>query len=338
MPKKVYVNTSELEQDTEALIKYISSDRSDGKTTAFARIGYDEFKRSGKIGVYLRRFVNEITSLTVETFITNLRKVRNTGELTYKGSAKKSGIHVYENGKEFAVFVPLSRAGQVKSAFDCETHKNLYFDEYIPLDRRYLPDEPSRILELFRTIDRDTWESCIWVASNHVTNYSPLFEYFGITPRNGISRWKNGRFLLLQVANKGNREQVKLSPLGELVRGTTYETYTQGGTLEEFGMLIHREHTKAREPFLVKGSNSALYGFYWCDAGLVIDRAEKKAGEPIFGVLPANGADGVVYIKSDAAKELYRTLQQRIYLSQVFVASEKIFEETKDIFKIFRAA
>lgn len=72
--KKVYINIDQLLDDTDSIIKYCSSDRSDGKTTKIITLAYDTFKETGKIGVIARRWSTDITTMWVQTLFTNLKK------------------------------------------------------------------------------------------------------------------------------------------------------------------------------------------------------------------------------------------------------------------------
>lgn len=332
IPKKVYINVDVAREDSRAFFKYIDSDRSDGKTTLMVRMAYDEFKASGKIAVLARRWAGDITKQAVDTLFINLKKVRpHIKACKATGSPKKDGVHLFADDEEFAVLIPLSRANACKSAFDVATHKNLYIDEYVPLNKRYAPEEVAAILELYRTIDRDTFTNEIWVFSNHTSNSNPIFSYFDITPRDGVSHWKNGRFILLRVANKGNRAAVKSSPLGELTEGTSYGDYAAGGSLENYDNIIYAKHDRARLPFVLY--DTKYFALYHSSIGLVLDYVEPKAGEIIYTSKPNAGKHGGIYLP--AAKELCKSLRIRFHNSQIFAASEKVLTDAQNLWKIF---
>lgn len=333
MVKKVYIDLKPVLADKNSIIKFVTSDRSDGKTTAIIYTVYDNFKQDGRIGVICRRYVEECSNLWVATLITNLQKVRKTGVLTYKGSPKKDGIHIYEDGAEFAVIVPLSRAGSVKSAFDISTHNGLYIDEYTPLNGRYLKEEPTKILELWRTIDRDTYSTYILIMTNHITLSNPLFSYFNVIPKDGLTRYKNGRFLLLQIANKGNRNAVVASPLGELVQDTTYFDYAVGGALYSNDAHIMTKHTRNQLSFGINCSGR-IYAFYTAAGGeIVIDYPnEEKPPRLIYTVAANGGKGGGIYLPY--ARQTFKTLQELFYLSRIHCASEQIFFECAEFWRL----
>lgn len=332
MKRKVYINIEEVKGDKHAFFKYITSDRSDGKTTHAVRLAYTTWKETGKIGVMSRRFSGDITNNYCATLLTNLSKVEQVGELTFRGSPKKDGVKLYEDGKPFAVLVPLSRADAIKSSLDVATHKNMYVDEYVPLNGRYIKGEVEAILEIYRTIDRDTFSNDIYVFSNHITASNPIFSYFQIMPRNGISRWKNGRFILLQVANKGNREAVATSPLGELTEGTQYFEYATGGTLTPSQNLIQARHSRERLPFVIEcGGNN--FGLYNGNGGLIIAPAERKPNEVLYSTIQNSGSKGSIYLPQ--AKELYYALRVQFRMSRIFVDSEVTLYNIQDLWKLF---
>ena len=335
--KKVYINIDPLLNDTDSLIKYCSSDRSDGKTTKIITLAYDTFKETGKIGVIARRWSTDITTMWVQTLFTNLKKMlkmRNAAEPVLKGtgSPKRDGVHLYADGAEFAVCVPLSRSGSVKSAFDVATHKNLYIDEYIPLNGRYFKNEVEAILEILRTIDRDTWTNYALIMSNHICGTCPLFSYFGVLPRDGISRWKNGRFCMLQVANKGNREQVKLSPLGELVEGTPYGDYAAGGFIIDHSARVMTTHTRVSLNYGITAAGKK-YAFYQATGGaIVIDYIRDTPPPLMLNLEPNGGHAGGVYLKY--MTDIVKYLKTIYYNSKLFCASEQIYYELTDLWKI----
>ena len=261
-------------------------------------------------------------------------KIRNAAEPVLKstGSPKRDGVHLYADGAEFAVCVPLSRAGSVKSAFDVATHKNLYIDEYIPLDGRYLKNEVEAILEIWRTIDRDTWTNYALIMSNHICGTCPLFSYFGVLPRDGISRWKNGRFCMLQVANKGNREQVKLSPLGELVEGAPYGDYAAGGYIIDHSARVMTTHTRVSLNYGISAAGKK-YALYQAIGGAIVIDYIKDTPPPLMLNLEPNvGHAGGVYLKY--MTDIVKYLKTIYYNSKLFCASEQIYYELADLWKI----
>lgn len=336
MPKKVYINIDKV-LACNAIFKYVDSDRSDGKTTKLISLAFDNWKASGKITVLARRWSTEITKLYADTLITNLKKVRETGEITHAGSAKKNGIHFYNDGKEFAVLVPISRASAVKSAFDVATHCNLYIDEYVPIDGRYVKNEVEAILELFRTIDRDTFTNYILVMSNHATESNPIFNYFEIFPKVGLTTYKSGTFAHLRVKNKGNINQVKLSPIGLLTDGTPYGNYAGGGIISDYSNVECPEHEKNTMPYALR-INGKLYQLFVgrkaAKDGYVLDYATANYGFVYVVDLKERRQGDVALIDTTAHDHLISLARN----ARLYVANVRIFEDTIKLWKLLKCA
>ena len=333
MRKTVYINIDAAVNNTDAIIKYIDSDRSDGKTTHIVRMSYDNMHECGKMGVVARRHKGDITKTYAETLLDNLRVVRpNVGELTFTGSPARDGIFLFEDGTPFAQVIPLSRIDSIKSTLDQKRHKNLYIDEYVPLSGRYLKNEVTDILETWFTIDRRTYTNDIYVFSNRPAISNPLFAYFKVIPRIGLSTWKNGRFLLLRVVNRGNREQLKDSPFGELIEDTPYADYAYGGKgAVPVERLICRYHGKERLPFIIKQCDTC-FAFYHANNALIIDYAERTAKDVVYTTQHNAGHNGGIHLSVNS--DLIYSLRIMFLSSRIFFASEQILFECDELYKI----
>lgn len=332
MKKTVYIDVEKARAHPRALYIYVDSDRSDGKTTAMVRMAYDDFQETGKTAVCVRRFVGALTSLYMRTICNNLRKVRpNCGELTFSGSPKRDGISLFEDKKRFALFIPLSRADGVKGALDKDEYGNIYMDEYTPLDGRYIPKEMTLINSLWETVDRRHYTTRFWFFSNHLTASNPVLNFFHVIPRNGLSEWQGGRFLMLRVANKGNREQMRESPFGELMRGTGYEEYAfEGGALHSVRNFIEPKHGRTRLPFVIRCGG--VYGLYVGEFGLVVDYAEAKPNERVYTVEKNAGKAGGVHLSRNA--DLLHYLRVRFLQSEIMFAAENILDACQPLCKL----
>ncbi|MCQ2398874.1 MAG: phage DNA encapsidation protein, partial [Clostridia bacterium] len=169
----------------------ILSDRSDGKTTNLQTMGIEGFDADGKARVFSRRFSTEITN---EFFDEVIKNVNNKNPALLEGRdydfVKASKKHCAamllqprdsdKKAKCFS-FIPITQAGRLKSSLGYETHKDIFFDEYIPLDDRYTKNEVTSILEMYKTIDREHYTNRIIICGNKITQANPVFEFFNIT-------------------------------------------------------------------------------------------------------------------------------------------------------------
>lgn len=343
--KKVYINTEKIRVDPYSLINHFETDRSDGKSTDIIRSIWKDFKADGRAGVICRRWTGEVTDLYARTLCTLLKgcaergEVEGVGGLTFKGTPKKYGIKLFSDSVYFALIVPLSRGYAIKSILDVKTEHNLYFDEYQPLNGRFLKNEVAAIMELFATIDRDTDTNKIFIYSNRISTYNPLFAEYGIIPRNGISKWRNDTYILLRLSNKGNADTRKQSRFGKLIEGTDLDDYYTGGEyLTEQSNFIWPQHTRNALPLYLTCSNGKDYAVYFAANGFfVIDYApaDVYTRDWVHCTTAKNaGLNGGMWLGHTV--EIFKCLKNAFQRSQLFCKTERIFYEVKELWDMLK--
>ena len=88
----------------------------------------------------------------------------------------KSGIKVRKSKKDdwdnIVYFLPLSMASKLKSQItNIKRIKVIDFDEYMPLDGRFIPEEVGQLLEFWKSIDRDRNEVQIILLGNKISPF-----------------------------------------------------------------------------------------------------------------------------------------------------------------------
>ena len=338
MAKQVYIDLSPLARD-KSIFKIAISDRSDGKTTFAERLAVETFDESGKAAVFSRRFGTEFTDLFFDEFAQNLHVyphvLAGRDFDIVKPSKKRLGALMLppkdSNKKRVAVtFLPVSMAGRLKSALGYNTHKNVFFDEYIPLDGRYLPNETEALLELYKTIDRNHFDNYVMLCGNKITRNNPAFQYFGInTWKKGLNSYKNGALSLLVYSNKGNVQSCEKSAFGDLVRGTSYEEYNAGEFLRSYAELIKAPHSKIC--LLYIAHRGKLYGVYQSESDVVIDNA-RRGGMPARCVCVEPQPPEMRAIWLDTDTNALHLLQAYKYANRLFFANEMILDELKKVY------
>ena len=142
----------------EALTSIVFSDRSDGKTFDCKVRALEDYEKDKSITIYMRRYKTEITSKLYNSFfneVLNVEKYEKYRNWLFKGS--KTGIQVKTSLKGewdwIVYFVPLSVSGTIKSQLsEVLRVKTIDYDEFIPLDGRYLKDEPKTLMEFYDRI------------------------------------------------------------------------------------------------------------------------------------------------------------------------------------------
>lgn len=339
----IYINLDPL-VNRDSIFKMCLAERGPGKTTEMKRLALETFYETGKTAVFCRRFSTEIENAEfLDTFDANIKKAHpellKGRKYAVKGSKKAGyGFFVSGKGKESVEmkkaisFLPLSMASKKKSAFDYDTHKNIYIDEYIPENGIYLKNEANIILNLYMTVDRQHNDNYIMICGNKVTRFNPLFDFFNIERfKTGLNSYQNGALDVLIYRNKGNAETATRSRFGDLVTGTSFEGYNAGDFLEsEIDKLISTKHS-ANAVLKIYAHGDFFAAYVACNA-LCMDRAGRADGETAFAAEYTN-APNVIDIRADNAKTVRKMLQFYRYNNRLFYYSDNIYHKLKDFFK-----
>lgn len=337
--KQVYIDLLPLVRE-KSIFKMAISDRSDGKTTGAEELAVKTFDESGKSAIFSRRFGTEFTDDFFTEFEENLHVhpevLAGRDYDIVRPSKKRLGALMLEplegGAKTRAVtFVPLSMAGRLKSALGYKTHKNIYLDEYIPLDNRYLPNEVEMILELYKTIDRNHFDNYVMICGNKITRFNPVFQYFNITRwKKGLNTFQNGAFSLLIYSNKGNTQACEKSTFGDLVRGTKYEAYNAGEFLRNYSELIKTSHS--RIILLYIAHHGKRYAVFQSESDIVIDNAPRSGGmsAPCVCIEPQPPETRAFWLSS--MPNAQSLLQAYKYSNRLFFANEMIMNDLQKVY------
>lgn len=272
--------------EKKALINIIFSDRSDGKSFDCKLRALQDYKKDKSITIYMRRYKSEITEKLYSSFfdeVTRLAKYKDEfKDWIFKGS--KKGVQVKLPNSEvydwIVLFVPLSMAGKLKSQIS-EVHRIhiIDYDEFIPLDARYLKDEVLLLLEFWKSIDRDRETTQLLILGNKVTPFNPVFDYFNIElslTKDKIRLYNNDTIAVQIYSNREHREQREQGKFKQMIKGTPYEDYDNGGILKALNVS-----TKSHNGFdymcsfkTAKGEGSIWYK----NGAMVISEYERKDG------------------------------------------------------------
>lgn len=219
-----------------ALYNIVLSDRSDGKTFNCKYRALKRYLEKKEQTVYMRRWKTEFSKSMIETFMDEIQRVYPEYEhLKFKGD--KSGIYIEEapkKWKRFIVFIPLSVSARLKSSFDPIPIAEIDFDEYVPLDGRYIQDEMNILNEFYMSCDRKRSKVQLLLQGNRISNYIPFLQFYNIRVtinKKTLRTYKNGTVALQLFYEDENRKEIEDSTYGKLIKGTDYGKYIYGDTL-----------------------------------------------------------------------------------------------------------
>lgn len=260
----------------QAIFNIVFSDRSDGKTFDCKARALENYEKDKTITIYMRRYKSEITPKLYESFFDEVLKIKQYDRFNnwiFKGS--KNGIQVKTTPKGewdwIILLVPLTMTGKLKSQIS-EVHriKEIDFDEYMPLDGKFIKDEITLMLEFWKSIDRDRESVQMLVLGNKISPFNPLFDYFNINlkiEKDNIKLYKNGNLAVQIYSNKEHRDARQKGKFRNLIEDTPYEDYDCGGVLNALNLK-----TRSSEDldYLCSFKTERGEGTIWYDNGIMV--------------------------------------------------------------------
>ena len=318
-----------------ALLNVALSDRSDGKTFDSKLDALEQYEKDESITVYMRRYKTEITEKLYQTFFDEVLKVEKYMRFSlwsFRGS--KKGIEVKKQGEKewkfIVYFVPLSMSGKLKSQLEVRKIKRIYYDEFVPLDGKYLPNECELILEFWKSVDRDRDTTQMIILGNKITPFNPLFDFFDIDldiTGDKIRLYKGGTLAVQIYSNKEHREARNESKFNKLVKETKYDDYNSGGILQSLSIKIG-SRIGAEYIYSFKSKNGD--GSIWYKNGcMIISPVIRKDGYILTDIV-YNTEREQYTINSGKFKQIFKQVYN---CGQLYFENEKTFHLFEPILK-----
>lgn len=165
-------------------INLIISGRSNGKTYSLCKYVLEQYKKTGKKFVYIRRWTDDVKIANAQKLFLPLQdeieKIFGEGyEVTFY--QKQYFLKDPEGNKEIIGHVlALSESHHQKSVAYTDIG-TIFFDEFIQMSgERILPDELSRYENTLSTIIRFHTDIKVFLLANTVSKFAPYFSYYKI--------------------------------------------------------------------------------------------------------------------------------------------------------------
>lgn len=344
MSKRVYIDLNPL-LSAPAWWKEAFTDRGDGKTSAIVKTAINSRIESGLTATLCRRVKKEMGAQFKGDILAKIKKfcpaVWEKCDFVWSGSFDTGGLYLIDknepNARPYIHAFPLTLAGKMKSGLDVETHRNLYIDEYVPLDGNYLPNEVEAILELYRTIDRDMllevdpYLNYVLICGNRIGRAPATDIYFNIDHdynSNALKLYKNGTIAVFTYANKGHSEDIKQSKLADLTAGTPYAGYAAGGVLRGITPQLWARKLPP-VAFIVQGTTSRATIYLAPDGGIIIQAGSEYNSPATCLTIDPTDNSGYIWIKR--ADKLCALLRRAFALGRVYYANKYSAELCIDI-------
>lgn len=246
------------------IMNMVLSNRGGGKTFHFTRWAIDDFKKTGKQTVWVRRYGTELNDpekgiLVKNRFFDAVKDFYPDDTLEIEGS---TGM---VNGEPAIIFVALSTSRQMKSVNFPNVNK-IIFDEFLITDGRtgYLKAEVEVFLDLYETVARLRDNVRAVLLANNISIVNPYFLFWNIKPNIERRFTVQGQVCVEFFLDADFVAQKKRTRFGQLVQGTRYGDYAiENKALLDSDTFIE-EKTAKSEFMLGMKYNGVMYGF-WVD-------------------------------------------------------------------------
>lgn len=228
-----YVNVNRLYSFDWATYYILTGGRGIGKTTNIVGKCIDQWDKTGKEFVYMRRYNSETGKA-----MTLLSPIVNNATAI---PVSKGLIEYRINNKRVGYAIVLAYQQDYKSGIDFSNVNTLVFDEAIMKPKgvkRYLTNEvQDYFLEIVSTIFRNREGYKVFLLGNNSDLYNPYNAYFKIPIFSDTYKDKKRQLYCEYLKNNPVlEEEQKNTPLAKLTEGTTYFDYNFNNKL-----LVHKE-------------------------------------------------------------------------------------------------
>lgn len=225
------LSLKDIDGETPAIFVSIGN-RSTGKTTYFNKMLVNRFKKGKGKFLLLYRWKYELSGVS-DKFFKDIKELFFP-EDTMGEKVKEKGQYVELdlNGEVCGYAVAINGANSVKKLshfFNDVTC--MFFDEFMPEDGRYCPDEVEKLQSIYSSISRGHGEPCRYVSvvmvSNRITVLNPYFEVWGFSSRiQHDTKYLKGAGVVLECYfNEEISQRQQSTAFSRAFAGSKYQAY-----------------------------------------------------------------------------------------------------------------
>ena len=248
----------------------VTSNRTDGKSTYFARKAINAYKKKGHQFMYIVRYKDLLKNVSRKIFHGIQDLFFKDDQLTHK--VEEGGIYaeLYLNGELCGYAAALNTQSKLKeSSALFNDVKTIWMDEFQTLER-YCPDEVRKLIDLHYTVARGHGQAYryvpIYLTGNHLDLFNPYYMALGIPGRlKADTHYLRGDgWVLEQNINRSVLEARELSGLTRAFQGEAH--IKRDAYLYED--LVCMPKPKGYSKYLVtlryNGKDYAIYDYGYC--------------------------------------------------------------------------
>lgn len=241
-----------------------------GKTFANASRVANMFIKSRRKFIYMRRYDDDLKK-TAPSFFDSIAKKYTDHSYDMSGNGKSGSVY-YIDDLPAGICVALSCATKYKSAaFD--DYDTIFFDEFLPEDSKYLPNEVGLALNFYQSVARGfnkpIREDVRFIfAANNVTLNNPYFRELKIRDVLQLDAKytvdPDRAWVVEMTNNEAIAEEIAKTPFGKMIAKTKYGEYAlKGQYLLDDATFIQKPSGESKYYCTLswKGKNYGVYEY-----------------------------------------------------------------------------
>lgn len=248
------------------ILNFVLSNRGGGKTFNMTCWCIDDFLKTKRQAVWVRRNANQLRGdkdapgiLDDNRFFSAVQKEGKYPDvkLEIKGNVG------YINDEPAITFVALSTSRRKLKSMNLPYVNKIIFDEFIE-DNGYLKDEVEIFLDLFESVARLRDNVRAVLLANSISVVNPYFLYFDVKPKSDSRFTVTDDICIEMFTDDEFIEAKNKTRFGRLIRGTRYGEYAVNNKWLLDNETFIESKTPRAEFMLGMKYNGVMYGF-WVD-------------------------------------------------------------------------
>ena len=267
-----------------AAINMVMGARGLGKTYGAKKFALKNAVNKHEKFIYLRRYNTELKQIS--TFFDDIQHEFPGHEFKLQGRTAVCRVIGDKKWQEIGYFLALSTAGNVKSVpFPDVT--TILFDEFIIETgmSRYLPDEVTKFLDFYSTVDRYQDNTRVLMMSNSVSIMNPYFAQWRIMPGDHeIQRFGEGFICAHFVDSEQFAKEIANTRFGKFIlkHDSRYAEYAVNNEFRDNDdRLVCRKTGEARYKYTIR-CDAGSFSVWEAIHAVFIQRRRPKSNEVLY--------------------------------------------------------
>lgn len=254
-----------------------TSNRNAGKTTYFARMCVNRFKKYNKKFMIVNRFNYELGDSANKFFRDIKTLFFNSDDMTFKSKAKGKYHELYFNNKPCGYSIALNDSEFIKKNSHLFSDTcTMFFDEFQSESNRYCDKEVEKFISIHTSIARGQGKQIrylpVYMVGNPISIINPYFVALGISDRlsKNTKFMRGDGFVFEQGFNKSASLKQELSPFNRAFSNNNYVQYSsQAIYLNDNSAFIEKPLGKFKYLATLKYMNNEYAIKEFQDSGIV---------------------------------------------------------------------